>query len=109
MLCRATQDGWVIVKSSDKMWSTGGGNGHPLQYSCHENPINSMKKPKNMILEDESPRSEVVQYATGEEQRVITNSSPERMKQLGQNRNDTQSWICLVVKVKPDVVKNNIA
>ena len=75
MLCRATQDGWVIVKSSDKMWSTGGGNGHPLQYSCHENPINSMKKPKNMILEDESPRSEVVQYATGEEQRVITNSS----------------------------------
>ena len=99
MLCRATQDGWVIVKSSDKMWSTGGGNGHPLQYSCHENPMNSMKKQNNMILEDESPRSEVIQYATGEEQRVITNSSPERMKQLGQSRNDTQLWICLVVKV----------
>ena len=109
MLCRATQDGWVIVKSSDKMWSTGGGNGHPLQCSCHENPTNSMKKQKDVILEDESPRSEVVQYATGEERRVITNSSPERMKQLGQSRNDTQLRISLVVTVKPNVVKNDIA
>ena len=68
-----------------------------------------MKKQKDVILEDESPRSEVVQYATGEERRVITNSSPERMKQLGQSRNDTQLRISLVVTVKPNVVKNDIA
>ena len=44
MSCRATQDGWVMVESSDKTWSTGEGNGKPLQYSCLENPKNSMKK-----------------------------------------------------------------
>ena len=44
MPCRTTQDGWVIVKSSDKTWSTGGGNGKPLQYSCCENPVNSDAK-----------------------------------------------------------------
>ena len=41
---RATQDGQVMVESSDKMWSTGKGNGKPLQYSCLENPMNSMKR-----------------------------------------------------------------
>ena len=44
MPCRATQDGQVMVHSSDKTWSTGEGNGKPLQYSCHENPMNSMKR-----------------------------------------------------------------
>ena len=44
MPCRATQDGWVMVENSDKMWSTGEGNGKPLQYSCLENPMNSMKE-----------------------------------------------------------------
>ena len=44
MPCRATQDGQVMVESSDKMWFTGEGNGKPLQYSCLENPMNSMKK-----------------------------------------------------------------
>ena len=43
MLCRATQDGQVIVESSDKMWSTGEGNGKPLLYSCLENPMNSIR------------------------------------------------------------------
>ena len=43
MPCRATQDGWVMVESSDKTWFTGEGNGKPLQYSCLENPMNSMK------------------------------------------------------------------
>ena len=41
--CRATQDRWVVVERSDRMWSTGEGNGKPLQYSCLENPMNSMK------------------------------------------------------------------
>ena len=58
------------------------GNGKPLQYSCLENAMNSMKRQKDMTLEDELPRSEGVQYATGEERRAIK-IDPERMKQLG--------------------------
>ena len=73
--CRTTQDRWVIVKSSDKTWSTGGGNNNSLQYSCLENPMNSMKRQKDTTLEDELPRSEGVQWGTGEEWREITNSS----------------------------------
>ena len=57
MLCRATQEGQVIVESSEKTWSTGEGNGKPLQYPCLENPMNSMKRQKEMILKDELPRS----------------------------------------------------
>ena len=56
MLCRATQDRWIMVKSSDKTWSTGEGNGKPLQYSCLENPMNSMKRQKDTTLKDELPR-----------------------------------------------------
>ena len=55
MLCRATQDRWVMVERSDKMWSTGEGNGKPLQYSCLENPMNSMKRQKDRTLKDELP------------------------------------------------------
>ena len=44
MLCGATQDGWVMVERSDRMWSTGEGNSKPLEYSCLENPMNSMKR-----------------------------------------------------------------
>ena len=57
MPCRATQDGWVMVESSDKMWSTAEGNGKPLQYSCLENAMKRMKKQKDMTLKDEIPRS----------------------------------------------------
>ena len=49
------QDRQAIVKSSDKPWSTGGVNSNPLQYSCHKNPMNSMKNQKDMTLEDEPP------------------------------------------------------
>ena len=59
------QDRQVIVKRSDKLWSIGGVNSNPLQYSCHKNPMNSMKKQKDMALEDEPPRLGDVQYATG--------------------------------------------
>ena len=54
---------WVMVESSDKTWSTGEGNGKPLQYSCLENPMNSMKKQKDRILKDELPRLVDAQYA----------------------------------------------
>ena len=57
MQYRITQDGWVIVESSDKMWSTGGGNGKLLQYSCLENPMNSIKSQKDLTLKNELPVS----------------------------------------------------
>ena len=67
MPCSLTQDRWVMVESSDKMWLTGEGNGKPLQYSYLENPMNSMKNQKDRTLKDELPRSVGAQYATGEE------------------------------------------
>ena len=63
----ATQDGRVMVERSDRMWSTGEGNGKPLQYSCLENPMSSMKRQKDRTLKDELPSSVGTQYATGEE------------------------------------------
>ena len=66
---RATQDGRVMVESSEKMWSTGEGNGKSLQYSCIENPMNSMIRQKDRILKDELPRSIGAQYATGDQWR----------------------------------------
>ena len=64
-----------MVERSDRMWSTGEGNGKPLQYSCLENPMNGIKRQKNRTLKYELPRSVGVQYATGEEQR---NSSKKK-------------------------------
>ena len=69
MWCRATHDGWVMVESSDQMWLTGEGNGKPLQYSCLENPINSMKRQNDRIPKEELPRSLGAQYATGDQWR----------------------------------------
>ena len=64
---RATQDGWVMVESSDKTWSTGERNSKPLQYSCLENPMNNMKRQKDRTLTDELSRSAGAQYATGDQ------------------------------------------
>ena len=69
MPCGATQDGRVMVERSDRMWSTGEGNGKPLQCSCLENPMNSMKRQNDRILKDELPRSVGTQYATGDQWR----------------------------------------
>ena len=77
MPCRANQDRWVMVESSDKMWSTGEGNGKPLQYSCLENPMNSMKKQKDRTLKDELLRSVGAQYTTGEEWKNNTRKNEE--------------------------------
>ena len=70
MLCRVTQDGWVMVESSEKMWSTGEVNGKPLQYSCLENTMNSMKRQKDRTLKDELTSLVGAQHATGEEWRL---------------------------------------
>ena len=77
MPCRATQDRQVMVESSDKTWSTGEGNGKPLQYSCLENPMNSMKMQKYKTLKHELPRSVGAQYATGEEWRNNSRKNEE--------------------------------
>ena len=69
MPCGATQDGQVMVERSDRMWSTGEGNGKPLQYSCLENPMNSMKRQNDRILREKLLRSVGAQYATGDQWR----------------------------------------
>ena len=77
MLCQATQDRWVRVESSDKMWSTGEWNGKPLQYSCLENPMKSMKRQKDRTLKDELTRSVGAQYATGDQWRNNSRKNEE--------------------------------
>ena len=69
MPCGATQDGRVMVERSDRMWSTGEGNGKPLQYSCLENPMNSMKRQNDKMLKEKLPRSVGSQYATEDQWR----------------------------------------
>ena len=58
-----------MVESCDKMWSTGEGNGKPLQYSCLENPMNSIKRQNDRILNEELLRLVGAQYATGDQWR----------------------------------------
>ena len=65
----ATQNGRVMVERSDRMWSTGEGNDKPLQYSCLENPMNSMKRQNDGILKEKLPRSVGAQYATEDQWR----------------------------------------
>ena len=77
MPCRATQDGWVMVESSDKTWSTGEGNGKPLQFSCLENPMNSMKRQKDRTLKDELPRSVGARYDTEDQWRNSSRKKEE--------------------------------
>ena len=67
--CGATQDGRVMVERADRMWSTGEGNGKPLQYSYLEKPMNSMKRQNDRIPKEELPRSLGAQYATGDQWR----------------------------------------
>ena len=86
MLCRGTQNRWVMVESSDKMWYTGEGNGKPLHYSCLENPMNNMKRQNDRILKEELTRSVGAQYATGDRGEI----TPERMKGWSQSKNTTQ-------------------
>ena len=96
------QNGWVMVAISDKKWSTGEGNGKPLQYSCLENPMNSMKRQNDRILKEELPRLACAQYVTGE----IT---PEIMKGWSQSKNNTQLWVGLVIESRFSAIKSNIA
>ena len=100
MLHRANQDGQVIVESSDKMWSTGEGNSIPLQHSCLENPMNSMKRQKDRTLKDELPRSVGAQYATGGEWRNSSRRNEEvepKWKQgpvVDVSGGESEVWCC---------------
>ena len=85
MPCGATQDGWVMVERSDRMWSTGERNGNPLQYSFLENPMNSRKRQNDRILKEEQPRSVGAQYATGDHWR--NNSRKNEGMKPKQNQN----------------------
>ena len=66
-----------MVESSDKTWSTGEWNGKPLQYSCLEDPMNSMKRQKDRMLKDELPRSVGAQYAMGDQWRNNSRKNEE--------------------------------
>ena len=66
-----------MVESSDKMWSTGEGNGKPLQYSCLDNPMNSMKRQKERTLKGDLTRSVGAQYATRDQWRNKSRKNEE--------------------------------
>ena len=85
MPCGATQDRWVMVERSDRMWSTGEGNGKPLQYSYLENPMSSMKRQKDMTLKDELLRLVGAQYATGDQWRTNCRKNEEMEPQQKQH------------------------
>ena len=103
---RATQDRWVMVESSDKMWSTREGNGKPLQYSCLENPMNNMKRQKYRTLKDELPRSVGAQYATGDQWR---NTSRKNEGMEPKQKQYPVVDVKLVIEARSNAVKSNIA
>ena len=94
-----------MVESSEKMWSTGEGNGKPLQYSCIENPMSSMKRQKDRTLKDELSRLVGAQYATGKVWRNNSRKNEETEPKVKQH-------LAVYVtgeEVKSDAVKSNIA
>ena len=92
------------MESSEKKWSTGEGNGKPLQYSCLENPMNSMKRQKDMTLKDELPRLVGAQYATGEEWR----NNSRKNEEMEPKQKQRLIVDVTMMKVKSDAIKNNI-
>ena len=101
----ATQDRQVMVERSDRMWSTGEGNGKPLQYSCLENPMNRMVKRNDRILKEKLPRSVGAQYATGDQWRNNSRKNewmePKQKQYPGVDVTGDRS--------RSDAVKSNIA
>ena len=79
-----------MVEGSDKMWSTGERNSKPLQYSCLENSMNSMKRQNNRTLKEELPRSVGAQYAIGDQWR--NNSSKNEEMEPKQKQHPVAGW-----------------
>ena len=86
---RATQDRQVMVERSDRMWFTGEGNGKPLQYSCLENPMNTMKRQNDRIPKEVLPRSVGAQHTTG----VQWRNNSRKNEGWSQSENNTQLWM----------------
>ena len=84
------------------MWSTGEGNGKPLQYSCLENPMNGMKRQKDRTPKDELPRSVGAQYATIDQWRNNSRKNEETERKQKQ-------YLVVVIETRFDAVKSNIA
>ena len=104
MTCRAIQERWVMVESSDKICSTGERNGKPLQHSCLENAM-TVWKAKGYELKDELPRSVGAQYATGDQ----WGNNSRKGEETEPKQNSTQLWMFLVMEVKSNAVKSYIA
>ena len=105
MPCGATQDRWVMVERPDRMWSTGEGNSKPLQYSCLENPMNSMKRQKDRTLKDEFPRSVGAKYATGDQWR----NNSRKNEGMKTKQKQHQLWMGLVIEARSNAAKSSIA
>ena len=101
---RATQDGWVMVESSDKTWSTGEGNGKPLQYNCLGNPMISTKRQKSRTLKDELPRMVGAQYVTGDQWRNNSRKNEKTEPKQKHPAGDVTG-----MEARSDAVKSNIA
>ena len=86
MPCEATQDGQVMVERSDRLWSTGKGNGKPLQYSCLENLMNSIKRQNDKTLKEELPGA---QYATGDQWK----NNSRKNEGIEPKQKHTQLWM----------------
>ena len=97
---------------SDRMWSPGKGNGKPLQYSCLENTMNSMKRQKYSTLKDELPRLVGAQYATGDQWRNSSRKNermePKQNKNKQTKKKHTQLWIGLAIEARFNAVKTSI-
>ena len=99
------QDALVIVERSDRMWSTGEGNGKPLQYSCLITPWTVWKGKKIGHWKMNSPG----QYVPNMLLEISWKITPERMKGWSQSKNSAKLWMWLVMEVKTDAIKSNIA
>ena len=93
-----------MVESSDKM-STGKGNIKPLQYSCLENPMSSMRRQNDRTLKDKLPRSVGAQYAIGDQ----WGNNSRKNEEEEPKQNNPYLWMRLVIEARSDAVKNNIA
>ena len=92
-------------EGSDRMWSSGKGNGKSLQYSCLENPMNSMKGKNDRIPKEELPRSLGAQNATEDQWR----NNSKKNEGIKPKKNNTKLWMWLVIEARSSAVKSNIA
>ena len=102
----ATQDAWIMVDRSDRMWPTGEGNGKPLQYSCLENPMNSMKRQNYSILKEKLPKAIGAQYATGDQWR---NNSRKNEGMEPKQKQYPVVDVTVVIEARSEAVKSNSA